>query len=29
MMDGQSKLREIEIKTINLGMDNNLVKNTS
>lgn len=29
MMDGQGKLRELEIRAMNLGMDNNLVKNTS
>ena len=29
MMDNQSKLRELETKTLNLGMDTNLVKNTS
>jgi septal ring factor EnvC (AmiA/AmiB activator) len=29
MMDGQTKLRDLEVRTMNLGMDNNLVKNTA
>lgn len=29
MVEGQTKLRQLEIRTINLGMDNNLLKSTA